>query len=211
MPAPVVHLAATQAYRLLPDDFRAPDPDHDYTALRLVAALAAALETLTDLLAVAEPEPDGSALLDPQRTPRPYLAWRGAIAGIDITTVPIAAQRDLVADAVGSDGIARRRGSRPAIQAAVNRTLSHLSPPARVWANLGGAQPWIVSVITNTDQTPDAAASLLAALSETPAGMNVELQVVENVALVEVEQSFATLADVEDHFATLSALEEWIP
>lgn len=223
MDRPVVSDAAEQIYRLLPDEYRSEDPATGWTTLRVVGAVAEVLAPVTNLLAIADPTTDPSgtaALLDPQRTPRSFLAWLGAIIGLDIQTVPVAAQRDFVADGIGADGIARRRGSRPAIQAAVNRTLSPPSPPARVWANLGGEQPFVVSVVTNTDQTPDPEAALLAALREVPGHMAVELQVVERLAVVEFDEYFVgkTVDEVANYFravfgaaATINDVNGWMP
>jgi phage tail P2-like protein len=207
---PVVHAAAEQVYRLLPDFIRASDEGADYTALRYVAGAAVPLERAADFLTIVDPDTSVTGtceLVNAAACPRPYLGWLGWLVGLNTATVPAAHVRDVV----GSAAETQRRGSAGSIRAVVGRTLSHTNPPARVWANLGGDQPYVVSIVTNVDQTPDPSATLQAAVREKPAGMLIELQVVDGAVLVEVEQSFATLADIEDHFATLSAVEEWIP
>lgn len=198
---PVVHPVAERAYALLPNRIRSLDAENDFAMLRYVAAAAHGFEPAADVIA-------GSGdLVDAQRTPRAWLAWLGWMLGIDVTALPVDQARSVVAGA----GQGQRRGSRNAIKAAVARTLSNQSPPPRVWANFSGVTPYDITVITNTAQTPDPVATLLAALSEKPAGMVVELQVVEATTWAEVEMQFDTWADVEAAFATWADLEEWIP
>ena len=207
---PDVHPAAERIYRLLPDYVRSADEATEYTALRLVSALAVSNERSTDMLTLADPGTSASGtceLMNAHRIPRAWLGWLGALFGVDISTWPVEIARDVVADA----GAEHRSGSRTAIATAVARTLSNQVPPPRVWANLSGSDPYDITVVTNTAQTPDPVAALSAAMTEKPFGMHLQLQVVEATVLAEVEASFATLADIEAAFATLSAVEEWIP
>jgi hypothetical protein len=210
MTRPVVHLAAEQAYRLLPDFMRAADETTDYAALRFVGGLAVTLESASDLLTMSDPATSltgTNELVNAQAIPRAWLPWLGWLVGIDVTSLPVEDARDIVAGA----GESQRRGSRNAIKAAVARTLSSQSPPPRVWANLSGTDPYLISVVTNTAQTPDEAATLLAAEGEKPAGMVIELQTVAGAVVLELEAAFTTIPGLEAEFATVADLDAWIP
>lgn len=210
MSRPVVHPAAEQAYRLLPDYLTRDDAGTDYTTLRLVDALTVGHRPILDLLTMADPDTSASGsceIVNAERVPREWLPWLGALLGVDVAAWPVEIARDIVA----KSGDARRSGSRNAIKAAVERTLSAPIPAPRVWANFSGTDPYLISIVTNTAQTPDSVAALEAALTEKPAGMVIELQVVDAATWAEVEVTFATWADVEAAFATWADVEEWIP
>ena len=210
MTRPVVHAAAEQVYRLLPDFIRAADETTDYAALRLVGGLSVTLERANELLTLADPDTSLSGtceLVNAQAIPRSWLPWLGWLVGIDVASQPVEYARDIVAGA----GESQRRGSRNAIKAAVTRTLSSPTPAPRVWANLSGTDPYLISVVTNTAQTPDEPATLLAAETEKPAGMVLELQTVVGAVVLELEAAFVTIPDLVAEFATVADIDAWIP
>lgn len=207
---PTVTSAAEMVYRLLPDYVRAADEATDWATLRFVAALSTGLQTSLDFLTIADPDtsPTGtSQLADPDAIPRAWLPWLGAMLGLDVASMPIDQAREIVSAA----GDAQRRGSRNAIKAAVARTLSNPVPGPRVWANLSGDDPYLISVVTNISQTPDETATLLAAWSEKPAGMDLLLQLVEGALIAELELEFPTILELEAALVTVDSVIAWIP
>lgn len=210
MTRPVVHPAAEQVYRLLPDFLRAADETVDHAALRYVGGLSVTMEKANELLTLADPDTSLTGtceLTNAQAIPRAWLPWLGWLVGIDVASLPVEDARDIVSGA----GESQRRGSRNAITAAVARTLSAPTPAPRVWANLSGTDPYLISVVTNTAQTPDEAATLLAAETEKPAGMVIELQTVVGAVILELEAAFTTIPALEAEFATVGDLTAWMP
>lgn len=210
MSRPVVHPAAEQAYRLLPDYLTRDDADTGYTTLRLVDALTVGHRPILDLLTMADPDTSASGsceIVNAERVPREWLPWLGALLGVDVAAWPVEIAREIVA----KSGDARRSGSRNAIKAAVERTLSARVPAPRVWANFSGTDPYLISIVTNTAQTPDSVAALEAALTEKPAGMVIELQVVDGAIVVELEAAFVTVDEMEDALPTVDDVAGWIP
>lgn len=212
MTRPIVHPAAEQVYRLLPDYVRAADEAAGWTLLAFTAGAAKGLEKAVDLLTMADPDTSVSGtceLANADTIPRSWLPWLGWLVGVDVAAIPVAYARESVRDAAGS----QVRGSRNAIAAAVARTLSNTVPWPRVWANLAGDDPYQITVVTTISQTPDETASLLAAWSEKPAGALLDLQVLNGALIIELEAAFAasTIAAFEAEFASIVELEAWIP
>lgn len=210
MTRPVVGTAAEQVYRLHPDYVRNADEATDWTMLRYTAAAAVGLDKAVDFLTMVDPDTSVSGtceLANADVIPRTWLPWLGWLVGVDVAAIPVAYARDVVRDASTS----QVRGSRNAIKTAVSRTLSSPTPAPRVWANLSGTDPYLISVVTNTAQTPDEPATLLAAESEKPAGMVIELQTVTGAVVLELEAAFATIPDLVAEFATVADLAAWIP
>lgn len=212
MTRPVVHPAAEQVYRLLPDYMRAGDEAAGWTLLAFTAGGSVGLEKAVELLTMADPNTSVSGtceLANADTIPRSWLPWLGWLVGVDVAAIPVAYARESVRDAAGS----QVRGSRNAIASAVARTLSNTVPWPRVWANLAGDDPYQITVVTTISQTPDETASLLAAWSEKPAGALLDLQVLNGALIIELEAAFAasTIAAFEAEFASIVELEAWIP
>jgi hypothetical protein len=210
MTRPTVHPAAEIAYALLPEGVRAHDASAGYVSLAMLAGMTVAHREAHDLVRIGNPatSPSGTCeLADPMLTPRPFLAWLGWILGVDVATLPADQARSILSEV----GEAQRRGSRAAIKAVVLRTLSSAVPAPRVWANLSGTDPFLISVVTSTAQTPNTTATLLAALSEKPAGMVLELQVVDSGIVAELDSGFATVNDMQAALPTVDSVAAWIP
>lgn len=210
MTRPVVGTAAEQVYRLHPDYVRNADEATDWTMLRYTAAAAVGLDKAADFLTMVDPDTSVSGtceLANADVIPRTWLPWLGWLVGVDVAAIPVAYARESVRDASTS----QVRGSRNAIQAATLRTLSTPVPAARVYANLGGADPYLISVVTTTSQTPDPAATLEAATAEKPAGMLLELQVLTGAVIVELEYAFPNIPLLEAEFATVADVSAWFP
>ena len=209
MPAPTLHPAAEQAYRLLPDYTQAADPGTDWTLARFTGAAAVGLETPHDFLTIVDPDSSVTGtceLVNAAAVPRAYLAWLGWLVGVDTSTIPDADVRDAVANAAAT----QRRGSLGSIQDAVQRTLTG-SKSCRVYPNVSGVDPYLITVITLTSDTPDAPAALAAAWSEKPAGVDLELQTVAGSIWTEVVTEYATWNAVVAAQPTWNDLVNWTP
>lgn len=211
MTRPVVHPAAEQVYRLLPDFMRSADEleQVDYTALRYVAGAAVGLEKATDFLTIVDPDTSVTGtceLVNAAACPRPYLGWLGWLVGINISEIA----DPFVRVAIGNAAATQRRGSKGSIRDAVQRTLTG-SKSCRVYWNLSGTEPYKLTVITLNAQTPDSVATLEAALSEKPAGMDLELQTVDGTTYQEINANFADYAEVKATFPTYNDLADYVP
>lgn len=211
MTRPVVHAAAEQVYRLLPDFMRSADELEaiDYTALRYIAGASVGLEKAADFLTLVDPDTSVTGtceLVNADACPRPYLGWLGWLVGIDVSQIA----DPFVRIAVGNAAATQRRGSKGSIRDVVQRTLTG-SKSCRVYWNLSGTDPYLISVITITSQTPDETAALEAALTEKPAGLNLELQVVTGTTYAEIAANFTDYADVAATFPTYTDLTTYVP
>lgn len=211
MSRPAVHQAAEQVYRLLPDFVRSADAvdSVDYTALRYVAAAAVAIEPAADFLNLVDPDTSVTGtceLVNADACPRPYLGWLGWLVGIDTSTIPA----PFVRDAVGNAAASQRRGSAGSIRDAVQRTLT-VSRSCRVYPNLSGVDPYVISIFTLTAETADPAVTLAAAMTEKPAGCLIDLNVVTGSTWADVLANYDTWADVIAAHPTWASLVTWLP
>jgi len=214
MTRPVVSAAAEQTYRLLPDFIQAADSIEtvDYAALRYVGAAAVPMERAADLLTIVDPNTSVTGtceVVNAAAAPRSWLGWLGWLVGID--TSQIAAP--FVRDAVGNAAATQRRGSRGSIRDVVQRTLTG-SQSCRVYWNLSGTDPYLITVVTITGQTPSSVATLEAALTEKPAGIDIELQVTDGFTYAEVQTNFTDYADISatvDNYTELLTFDPLTP
>lgn len=208
MTRPVVHHAAEQTYRLLPDFVRTADDD-TYTALKYVAAGSVAMERALDFINLVDPQTSVTGtceLVNAAACPRPYLGWLGWLVGVNTANIADA----FVRDAIGNASATQRRGTIGAIKDVVARTLTG-SRYVRVYINLSGTDPYLITVLTLTSETPDDLATLLAAESEKPAGSAVELQLVDGSTWIDVEANYDSWNDVTANQASWNELTTWLP
>jgi hypothetical protein len=218
MTRPAVSPAAESTYRLLPDYVRAGDEDAAWTVLAFTAAISTGLDPARALLDASDPDTSVSGTcepVNPARADRRFLPWLGWLVGIDTSTLPAGDVRAALAAAA----VTQRRGSVDAIAAAVRRTLTGsrdvaviakpADPDITPWAydtanpydsarryDGGVTDPYLIVVITKAAQTPDEPATLAAALTEKPAGMNLELRAL----------TAATYNDLSSRYGTYSAM-----
>lgn len=210
MTRPVVHAVAEYAYGKYPEYMRQDDAANGYWLLKFTAGMCKGFERSWDFIQENNPATSRTGtmqLVDAAVIPRGSLAWLGMLKGVDVSALSVELARGIV-DAAGPS---RLRGSRNAIEAAVLATLSSPTPAPRVWANLSGDEPYLISIVTNTSQTPDAVATLAAGYTEKPAGMVMELQVVEGAIIAELETEFPTILELEAELTTVDSVIAWIP
>lgn len=209
MTAPVIHAAAEQVYRLLPDYVQAVDEGTDWTLRRYTGAAAVGLEKCNEFLTLVDPATSVTGtceLVNASAAPRAYLPWLGWLVGVDVAAIA----DPYVRDAVGNASRTQRRGTSGAIIDAVQRTLTG-SKYVRVYSNVSGVDPYLLTVLTLTAETPDAGAALAAAWSEKPAGVNLELQTVSGPTWADAIVAYANWDAVTSAKATWNDLIAAIP
>lgn len=209
MTAPTVHPAAGQVYRLLPDYVQAADPATDWTLKRFTAATAIGLEKVVEFLTLVDPDTSVTGtceLVNATAVPSAWLSWLGWLVGVDTSTIPDADVRD----AVGNAASTQRRGSTGAIRDAVQRTLTG-SKSVRIYVNLSGTEPYLITVLTLTSDTPSGVDALAAAWTEKPAGVDLELQTTSGSTWADVIATYPTWDDLVAAHATWDDLVAWTP
>ena len=194
-------------YRLLPDYVR--DDDAGTLATFLGKATASAMGPALRLADVGDPDTSvtGTAeLANPAAAPRTWLAWLGWLVGIDLDTIPDADKRT----AISESSALQRRGSRGSIIRATQRELTG-SKSCRVYWNLSGTDPYVITVVTLTAQTPDTVAALAAAETEKPAGVDIILQDVTGATYAELAVEYADYDAVAAAFTDYDDLGDWVP
>ena len=194
-------------WRLLPDYVRGDDDGtlEGFLGSATVASLGPALR----IADVADPDTSitrTAELANPAAAPRAWLRWLGYLVGINVDTIADADKRSAIADS----STLQRRGSARAIIRAVQQTLTG-SRSCRVYWNLSGSNPFLLTVVTATAQTPDTVATLDAAWAEKPAGVDLELQVVSGATYDELAAAFPTYDDLSAEFATYDDVSTWVP
>ena len=194
-------------YRLLPDYVR--DDDAGTLATFLGKATASAMGPALRLADVGDPDTSvtGTAeLANPDAAPRTWLAWLGWLVGIDLDQIPDAEKRA----AISQSSSLQRRGSKRAIIRATQRELTG-SKSCRVYWNLSTTDPYLITVVTLTAQTPDSVAALAAAVTEKPAGIDLDLQTVTGATYAELAAEYADYDAVAAAFPDYDDLGDWVP
>lgn len=138
-----------------------------------------------------------AVMVEAGETPGPY---------VDPTIATDIDPRALIANAAS----VRRGGSVGAIHAAAQRTLIG-SRSCRVYVNASGTDPYLITVITLTSDTPDPVATLAAAWAEKPAGMNLELQVADGATWLDLAAAYPSWDAVVAAFGTWNDVALWLP
>ena len=194
-------------YRLLPDYIR--DADAGTLATFLGKATASGMGPALRLADQGDPDTSvtGTAeLANPAAAPRTWLSWLAWLVGIDLTGIPDAERRT----AISLSSSLQRRGSKRSIIRATQRTLTG-SKSCRVYWNLSTTDPYLITVVTLTAQTPDGVDTLAAALTEKPAGIDLELQTVTGAIYDELAAEYADYDAVAAAFTDYDDLGDWVP
>ena len=208
MSRPAVHAATEQVYRLLPDYVRGAD-ENGWQLLEYLDGAANGMRPAADFLTLADPNTSVSGtceMVNPAAAPRAFLAWLGGLIGVDTTALDDAHVRA----ALGNASTAQRRGSIASLTFAIQRTLTG-AQYVRVFTNVGGANPYRITIVALTSETPDPAATLLAAEAEKPAGMELELQLVSGSTWNLVEANYPDWDAVVAAHPSWDDLSTWLP
>lgn len=158
-------------------------------------AIGAMFQSVAD---VARDTPDGpgwSAVMDLDRCPDAWLPWLGGFAGV--TVPPGATPAQARAWIHGTDGF--RRGTPAAIRAATAATLTG-SKTVVMQERLGG-NAYVLGVYTLTPETPDAAATLRAILSQKPGGIRLDYSAGAANTYQAIKVGYPTYAAVKSAFS----------
>jgi len=194
-------------YRLLPDYMRDDDPGT--LATFLGKATAAAMGPALRLADVGDPDTSvtrTAELANPAAAPRTWLRWLAWLVGINLDGIPDAEKRAAISQASSL----QRRGSKRAIIRATQRTLTG-SQSCRVFWNLSGVDPYLITVVTLTTQTPDTGDTLAAAFTEKPAGVDLELQTTTGALYSELAAEYPDYDAVAAAFTDYDDLAAWVP
>ncbi len=209
MAAPSVTRITELVYERLPDYVR--DADAASGGYELKRYLAALLEPNADVVRLFDAtDPDTSVtgtceLANPAAADSRWLAWLGWLVGIDTANLSDADRRDAVAHA----STLQRRGSAAAIRKAVARTLTG-TKSVRVFHNLTGLDPYLITVLVRTSEVVDVDDTLAAALSEKPAGAELDLQQTVSAAIyADLPDNFTDYADLASGLADYDDLADW--
>lgn len=194
-------------WRLLPDYVQADDDGtlRKFLGESTVAAMGPALR----LADVADPDTSvtGTAeVANPQAAPRTWLDWLGYLVGIDLDQIADADKRDAISDAAAL----QRRGSKRSIIRATQQTLTG-SRSCRVYWNLSGSDPYLLTVVTLTSQTASNTVTLEAAWTEKPAGVDLDLQTTTGGQYQELAVEYADYDAVDAAFTDYDDLAAWVP
>lgn len=195
------------AYRLLPDYIR--DSDDGTLATFLGNATEASIGPALRIADVGDPDTSvtGTAeLANPDAAPRTWLAWLAWLVGIDLDTIPDAEKRAAISQASSL----QRRGSVRAIIRATQRSLTG-SKSCRIYWNLSGTEPYLLTVVTLTAQTPDSVAALAAAWGEKPSGVDLEVQTSAGATYQELSVAYASYNAIAAAFTNYDDLAAWVP
>ena len=209
MTAPVIHAAAEQVYRLLPDYVQAADEATDWTLRRYVGACAVGLEKLNEFLTMVDPDTSVTGtceIVNPAATPRAYLAWLGWLVGLDTSVFADSYVRAAVANAA----VLQNRGTRASIINAVQNTLTG-TKSVRFYSNLSGIDPYLITILTLTSETASVPATLAAAWAEKPAGVNLTVTATTGPVWADAVANYATWNATVAAKATWQALITAIP
>ena len=195
-PAPPADLPSSLgalAWGYLPQYVRADD---DGTLYALLAALGAPVEADMSVLT----DPAYSA--DEYAIPFARLPWLAAMAGIDLTAIPDARKRAVVADPDY-----RYRGSATAIRKRVGETLTGAKQVQIVCPYTG--DPDAILVRTYAAETPDATVTEAAIRAEVPAWMELTADVAAaGIDYDELASRYATYDDMTTTGKTYDELSQ---
>lgn len=179
-------------------------PDPDGLAHDLVGAWARPMLALDLLIRDTADGPGWSIVLDVAAVPAEGLVWLSQLAGVvlrkprDGETLEDWAVYARMA-IVEQGG--RQRGTPAAIVSAVRDTLTGLRSVRLIERAAGN--PWALTLITRTTETPDAAATVAAALTQKPAGIVLTHVISDDPLWVETTKTWAGVGAGE-HWNTLA-------
>jgi hypothetical protein len=211
MPEPAVTRITDVVYGRLPDYARDADAAlADYPLKRYLASLLEPNGDSVRLLDATDPDTSVTGtceLANPSAADSRWLPWLGWLVGIDTANLSEPDRRDAVAHA----STLQRRGSATAIKKAVSRTLTG-TKSVRVFHNVSGTEPYLITVVVRVSEVEDAGATLAAALTEKPAGADLDLQQIVGTAIyADLDENFTDYAELDAAFTDYDNLSDWEP
>lgn len=196
MARPVVGEVAEELYTYL-GPLTVGDEDLDWPLLRFCDAITGALfEQIHGYAADTDDEAGWVIVLDPENAPAEVLPWLAQFVGVDLEpSLTVAEQRLKIALPEGF-----RRGSLPALRAAIERTLSGARTILIDERYTGSA--YQLRVRTMASQTPDPNATEAAILTQKPVGVVLTYAAITAGDWDDLVSNYATWDDVVGAFDT---------
>jgi len=200
---------------LLPDTFSArlyaalaplaqKDVEVSWSLLVYCNAIGTMYQLIEDIVRDSPAGPGYSALLDVNRCPAVALPWLGQFVGVRVPPgLSEQAQRNWIAS---TDGF--HRGTRDALIGAAHATLT---PPGQVVFRERDGDPYYLTVITYTAQTPDPTATLNALLAQKPGGILLTYRTALGQDYSQLRARHATYAAVKAAYTDYNAVRTDIP
>ena len=183
------------------------DDENGWSLLILVNAIGTMFELVEELVRDTAAGPGWSLLMDVNRCPELALPWLGQFVGVRVLHGSSA--EEMRARIISTDGF--RRGTRAAMVGAAKATLTG---PRTVVLRERDHDPadtpdyaYYLTAITYVADTPDAAATELALLSQKPAGIVLEHRVVVGQDWQAVRTNNATWQVVENTYPTWATVK----
>lgn len=179
MPRPTVPAVAENLYAELVVS-EPGDAQRDWPLLKLLGAVGTTMGRLAEIVRDTDDGLGWTSVLDPDRAPAWALPWLAQFAGVRARVD--AAPDEATKRALITAPPAFLRGTRAGMTAAVAATLTG-SKTVTVLERVGG-DPYALTVIVRTSETPNTAATLAAAMSQKPIGLILTL-VVSNATVID--------------------------
>lgn len=202
MPAPEASPAALELFEAIGPAFTEPDPDFDYTCLKLCIALTTAnIDLIHEIVSDTDAGPGWQILLDPTRCPAVCLPFLAQFVGVRLKPEMSEAQkRAAIADPEGFEV-----GSPAAIVSVAKRRLTGIQTVLLVERYTGLA--YRMKIVTIESETPDPAATLRDILEEQkPMGIRLFFNASPDWSWTELGEEKATWAKVQADFDTWDAV-----
>jgi hypothetical protein len=181
------------------------DDDYGWALAYLCGAVGVMYQEVDDLVRDAPGVPGWAAVLDVNLCRDDWLPWLGQFVGV--VTVAGSTPDEMRAALMALVGF--RRGSVGAIRAAAQTTLTGSQTVIVAERYTGDA--YKLAVRTVTAQTPDAAATLAAILTQKPAGLVLDYATVAGQTYDAVRVAYATYAVVRSTFLNYGRLAAGTP
>jgi len=199
MPAPTLIPFAQRIYdRMLP--LQNDEPNNNWALANYLNAIATAYD---DVEILADVGPAGqvgwSIIVDINRVPDAGLPWLGQFIGVVLPPgLTAAQQRSAIQTAYGW-----RRGTPAALTAAIAPLLT--GNKTVIFKERDG-DPYTLTVITRSSETPNSAAVLAALTSQKPAGIILNYLTSTGFTYLELRATQATYTTTRTNYATYTAL-----
>lgn len=176
------------------------DAANGWALAGFVAAVAEPFAQVDQLARDAPPDAGWTILVDPDRVPAEGLPWLAQLVGaVDDAALPEAERRARIRRLDGT-----KRGTPDAMRAAVQPLLT--GNRTVILRERAGGDPYALSVVTWTSETPDQPAVLRALLRQKPAGIVLTYSAEDQWDYTALAAAQATYTALAGAYATYDAL-----
>lgn len=178
------------------------DASYGYALRAYTRALGSMLEEVNWYASETDTMPGWARLVDLDTTPEKALGWLAQLVGVTLDpALDDTAQRARIR---ATDGF--NRGTYAAIAGAAQQYLTGMRRVILV-ERVGG-DPYALTLITYTSETPDSAKVLAAVTAQKPAGIILTYSVLTGQTFAQLKANYATFAAAKAHYPTFAALRD---